>query len=152
MAKTAPLEGTAQAGSAPGPSYAGAVRATGFQARSSSGAWQELHTVTFKPTDHHLPQGQKGGNGLRTHIVKALEVRGIGCTIECVQILSDKTVKVVFSDATASQLFFDRGLVLNGINIELNLPVRPTSRVIAQDLPFHMPASIVRQLFYPSER
>ena len=67
--------------------------------------------------------------------------------IDCLQILRDKTVKIVFSEPEASQRFFDEGFSLNGVNVELKPPYKPDTRVIVQDLPFHMPASVVRTAF-----
>ena len=146
MAKTAPI-GAHPGGSSGLPSYAGMVsRSMPFASRpSSSGFWRELNTVTFKPLDCHLPVGRRYGKELRSFILESLG--DLVLEIDCLQILRDKTVKIVFSEPEASQRFFDEGFSLNGVNVELKPPYKPDTRVIVQDLPFHMPASVVRTAF-----
>ena len=53
-------------------------------------------------------------------------------------------MKVVFRDAAASEQFAQCGFSLNGVKVDLVPPVRPTSKVIIHDLPYHMPAGVVR--------
>ena len=104
--------------------------------------------MAFKPLVCHLPQGQKSTlKGLRSFVISELEARGLLERIDCLQILKDRTVKVVFKDAEASKLSFDEGLSMNGVNVELKPPFNPVTRVIVQDVPFHMPAHLVRTVF-----
>ena len=107
MAATAPLEATLGSANVP-PSYAGMVsRAIPFSSRPfGSGTWRELNTVVFKPQDCHLPPGQKSVKDLRSLVIGELESRDLLGSIECLQILKDRTVKILFSDAGTSQGFF----------------------------------------------
>ena len=53
----------------------------------------------------------------------------------------------MFSDAGTSQFFFDEGFSLNWVNIDLKPPFKPVTRVIVQDVPYHMPAHLIRSVF-----
>ena len=145
------------AGLAPGPSdpghgdahaprsYAGVVsRATPYNPPPSSGVWRELHTVAFKPRDCHLASGQFSHKSLRAAIISSLTAARVIFSVDCLQILKDRSVKLVFKDAPSAQSFFDRGFALNGVNVPLRAPQKPATRVVLQDLPYHMPAFVVR--------
>ena len=148
MAATAPLGALLGGASAP-PSYASmASRAIPFSSRPfNAGVWREINTVAFMTREYHFPQGQKSVKELRSSIINVLEARGLLEDIDCLQILRDKMVKIVFKSAEASQLFFDSGFSLNGVNVELRPPFKPVTRVIVQDVPFHMPAHLIRTAF-----
>ena len=105
------------------------------------------NTVVFKPQDCHLLLRQKSFKDLRSLVIGELESRVLLGSVECLQILRNRTVKIVFSDGGTSQVFFDEGFSLNGVNIDLKPPFKPVTRVIVQDVPYHMPAHIIRSVF-----
>ena len=129
------------------PSYARVASRAMPSRPSAPRVWEELHTVAFKPRECHVPQGQLTVKNLRSAVIAELNRRRVLYQVDCLQVLRDKTVKVVFKDAGSSQSFFDRGLSLNGVNIELKAPFKPTTRVIVQDVPYHMPSHLVRNAF-----
>ena len=94
---TTPLGATSEVATASVPSYAGVLRRL-FPTSSflAAGSWRELYTVIFKPSENHLPQGQRFGKNVHSFIVNSLVGLGVADDIECLQILRDHTVKVFF--------------------------------------------------------
>ena len=56
--------------------------------------------------------------------------------------------KVVFRDAILSKRFFSRGFSLNGVRVELQFPDMPITRVIVQELPYHMPDGLFQAALF----
>ena len=105
---TDPLGATSEDASASVPSYAGVLRRLfPWYSSFAAGSLRELYTVTFKPSENHLPQGQRFGENIFSFIVNSLLVElGVADDIDCLQILRDRAVKVVFCDAISLKNFF----------------------------------------------
>ena len=140
----APADRTLGRASAP-PSYARVASTPSTGSAPFLQTWAERNTVSFKPRECHL--GEPGLKGLRSSVISALKSRRELFQVECLQILRDRTVKIVFKDAQSLSSFYNHGLLLNGVNVDLKVPFKPNTRAIVQDLPFHMPAHVITNAF-----